>query len=69
MTKRDYMLIAQTFAHMLDKNNQPAERPEDELFGRWEGLCDAARQFAHVLAQENPRFDRDRFLKACGVTQ
>lgn len=27
-----------------------------------------AHGVATVMAQDNPRFDRDRFLKACGVT-
>lgn len=26
-----------------------------------------AQQFADLFEQDNPNFDRDRFLKACGV--
>ncbi len=29
--------------------------------------CDIAEGIARVCAQTNPLFDRDRFLKACGV--
>ena len=29
---------------------------------------ETARAIAYVLATDNPRFDRERFLKACGVT-
>lgn len=33
----------------------------------WEGHAFVARHFATELASTNPRFDRDRFLRACGV--
>ncbi len=29
-------------------------------------LNDTAREFARVYAQDNPRFDHDRFMRACG---
>lgn len=32
-----------------------------------DGISSAAEQIADTLAQDNPRFDRARFLKACGV--
>lgn len=28
-----------------------------------------ARSTADMFAKENPRFDREKFLKACGVTE
>jgi hypothetical protein len=31
------------------------------------GVDSAARAIADVLAADNPRFDRERFLTACGV--
>ena len=31
------------------------------------GGADLARGLALALSEENPRFDRERFLKACGV--
>jgi hypothetical protein len=27
----------------------------------------AAQQLAYLFEQDNPRFDRDRFLTACGI--
>lgn len=32
-----------------------------------DGVKDAARTFANVCSEANPRFDRDRFLAACGI--
>lgn len=59
MTRRDYVLIAEVLR---------ATQPHETLGGvarcAW---CDVARTFANRLAAENPRFDRARFLKACGV--
>lgn len=37
---------------------------EDDVY---EGIGIAARAIAQVFADDNPRFDRERFLSACGV--
>ena len=56
MTRKDYQLIAGVFAHF-------AEIVEiHETIG-----ADIAEVMADALAQENPRFDRAKFLTACGV--
>lgn len=56
MTKRDFDLIARVVrACYVDKR-----------FGAYEVLT-VAERFADELAQVNPRFDRARFLQACGV--
>ena len=51
MTKKDFELIAATIAYLPAG---PARR-------------ETARLFADALATTNPRFDRARFLRACGV--
>ena len=51
MTKRDYNLIAQTIRKQLRDNDVNALA--------WH-LCER-------LAENNPMFDKPRFLKACGV--
>jgi hypothetical protein len=53
MTRKDYVLIAKTIndAYYLDDNYK----------------LTIARDFADELGLDNPRFDRDRFLAACGV--
>ena len=65
MTKKDFELIANTL-----------------LAARWEGPTPTGRNyidydtypplvndFADALATTNPRFDRARYLKACGITE
>jgi hypothetical protein len=56
MTRKDYQLIAQVFANV-------GEIVElSETIG-----ADLARNLADALQADNPRFDRARFLEACGV--
>jgi hypothetical protein len=66
MTKKDYIKIAAMFA---DGRPEPCEcvptcRCQPQVF--WQTyihtMCD-------ILAEDNPRFDRMRFQKACGLTR
>jgi hypothetical protein len=52
MSRRHFELIASTIRAL----DMPANRREH-----------VARDFADALAATNDRFDRDRFIKACGV--
>lgn len=56
MTKKHFQIIAETIAAM--PSFAPNLRAQKES---------CARAFADRLARENPRFDRARFLAACGV--
>jgi hypothetical protein len=56
-TKRHYTVIAEVF------NLKDHQTP---LFDAAERLR-LARTLARVFALDNPRFDRERFLFACGV--
>ena len=54
MTRKDYVLIADVIA-----NSQGLTRG---------GIMDTlAQRMADALQGDNPRFDRARFLSACGV--
>jgi myosin-crossreactive antigen len=59
MTRKDYIMIAKIIAH-----NQPQFKEGEE--GQTL-LWILANQFATELQADNPRFDRARFLAACGV--
>lgn len=64
MTKKDYTLIAQSLANLRAKYEQSG--PILALV--FNGICnDHANAIADVLQSDNPRFDRSRFLEACGV--
>ena len=59
MTRKDYVLIAETFAKF-----QKIQDLDQSI--NWTG-ADLARNLADTLQGDNPRFDRARFLVACGV--
>jgi len=52
MTRKHFRMLAEVIAHI----ENPVERRE------------LAEKIAADCAKSNPRFDRSKFLKACGVT-
>lgn len=62
MTRKDYQLIAGAFRRARDYNDSAAKSAGHQV-----GTADAAIMLASALQEDNPRFDRERFLKACGV--
>lgn len=56
MSKKDYELIANAISSVDKRLNA-------------DPLGDAAIAIADVMAEDNPRFDRDKFLAACGIDQ
>ena len=59
MTRKDYVMIAE----ILKFNRRDFNEGEDGL----SLLNILSHQFANSLQDDNPRFDRARFLDACGV--
>jgi hypothetical protein len=59
MTRKDYVMIAETLADLMADFNNGGD---DTV-----SLTLVAVELAETLAKDNPRFDRDRFLTACGV--
>ena len=60
MTRKDYVLIAEALARPI----KPVIGHEHAMKIAWEEAC---ANVADALAKDNPRFDRARFLRACGV--
>lgn len=67
MTRKDYELIAGAFraASRHYAQSQFSEISEDDAEARAETLRYTAHQLADRLAENNPRFDRARFIDAC----
>lgn len=63
MTKKDYIAIAKVVKET---------RTSTQIVGRAETISNTCNEIAHGLAvvmqKDNPNFDRNRFLIACGVT-
>lgn len=64
MTKKDYIAIAKVVKEEYERYS-----PEDpERICVLESLETIAINLAGVFSSDNPRFDRARFLQACGVS-
>ena len=61
MTRKDYVLIAQVIKTQIDMS----DKFQEELSKV--GAQNIAYDLAWKLSEDNPRFDRGRFLQACGV--
>ena len=59
MTRKDYQAIA----HVINNNRIDFEEGEDGYVV----LNLVSHHLAHYMAQDNPNFDRAKFLTACGV--
>jgi hypothetical protein len=62
MTRKDYILIAAAFKRA--REHVGVDFGADRAL---QGIEEAAVVLSGELARDNPRFDRERFLKAAGV--
>ena len=67
MTKKDFELIARCVKTEHDKSSRAGWSHESESKAWRLATESIALNLADALASGNPRFDRERFLKACGV--
>ena len=62
MTRKDYILIAAALKEALPPDTMPFPVSGPEMH------ADIAENLCRALARDNPRFDRERFLRAAGVS-
>lgn len=69
MTRRDYELLASIMRQQIDRKlyRDDNDRKADPNMAGLTALYMAARAIANRLAEDNPRFDKVRFLTASGV--
>lgn len=60
VTKKDFVLIAATLME-----TKPVTAAPDAAHQQWHNMV---RAFARSLSSTNPRFNRNTFLAACGIT-
>ncbi len=65
MTRKDFILIAAAIRAARDE--MFAKEPDESHVDLNDGLNYTAEFIADALRRTNERFDRERFLKACGV--
>lgn len=59
MTKKHYEMIAKVLAKRREQYNDAM------WWDHMEAIADVADGLAGAFDKDNPKFDRDRFLKAC----
>ncbi len=81
MTKKDYMKFADFFRGQLEIANNATSLVADEQKEKADLLVEfmqasvveflqaSVKDFAILLKEDNERFDRQRFLNACGILQ
>lgn len=74
MTRKDYVMIADAIRELLgdiERESGPmavCDRTRALMAGEHLGVRHVAMRLADQLRQDNPRFDRTRFMAACGLT-
>lgn len=66
MTKKDYIAFASLFSSYRPEGNLDDERPAIGVYACPEVLA-ICKGTARIFQNDNGRFDRDRYLAACGV--
>lgn len=67
MTRKDFTLIAKVVAEFEPPFSPCNEFISDDIHQTEDTREALAHRFANVLKYENPNFDRERFMAACGV--
>lgn len=67
MTRKDYVLIAAKLREARITLHGTGTDTESRKAAYNSGCDNAAHRVADALEQDNPRFDRARFLVACAV--
>ncbi len=57
--RRHYQAIAEVFA------NETADM--DQTYSEYMSVCNLAESFCDMFLRDNPNFNQERFLKACGM--
>lgn len=60
MSRKDYVAVAEAIERTKDDSH--------DVLDSYSVLKIAAQRVADVFAQDNPRFNRTRFMTACGFT-
>jgi hypothetical protein len=68
MTRKDYVLIADAIRGLLADIDRESAGMRAALAGERLGVRSVAHRLADQLRQDNARFDRTRFIEACGLT-
>ena len=63
MTRKHFQAIADELASARPVEGSPDVKHAWQAHHTWKRICE---QMASMLRTQNPNFDRERFLRACG---
>lgn len=70
MTKTDYEMVAETIKLKLDNFNAMYMVSQDDTVAlKYFGAKHLAEDLADTFESDNNKFDRNKFLQACGIEQ
>lgn len=69
MSRKHFTAVAAAFKSQLDAVVAPGHPNyhEERAAGQRLGIIQCAHEFANIAINDNPRFDTQRFLRACGI--
>jgi len=67
MMKEHFKAIAEIVKHAIERSKSNKTVEDDYLNGRYDATRDIALSLSDHFASDNPRFDRAKFLTACGI--
>lgn len=67
MSKKDYVAVAAAMKTEVDSIKQCLDSGAKEWYSAKVAMASVARDLAARFEADNPRFDRAKFLAACGV--
>lgn len=69
MTRKDYERFARMIRDRVAIIRKMDDPQSEWARGAFDSLALLARDFADDAERDNPRFDRKRFMSACGLTE
>lgn len=67
MTRKHYRETAEMIRSVVDDTPAHSDLEGFIATGRMQATRSIARSLASMFAEDNPQFDRDKFLDACGL--
>lgn len=67
MTKKQFQAVADLFNDAMEDMTDYSHMDTGYIVGRAAGIEAMAQDMADYFQKENPRFDREKFLDACGM--
>lgn len=71
MSRKHFTAVAAAIKTQIDEAQLPSITELDNIARKsaFQATVRIAQEFARIAASDNPRFDTQRFLRACGISK